>query len=66
MCAKNKDVDEINKRYFENNHNEIMEFKQNIRYTRVLQRTRARAYVNEEMRKLIVKKLMDYQHQIVQ
>ena len=32
MCAKNKDVDEINKRYFEQNNNLPIVFKKKIQY----------------------------------
>ena len=32
MCAKNKDVDEINKNYFEENTNNPILFKQNLQY----------------------------------
>ena len=32
MCALNKDVDEINKSYFNKNENETYEFKKSVKY----------------------------------
>ena len=32
MCALNKDVDEINKSYFNNYENEPFEFKKSVKY----------------------------------
>ena len=32
MCALNKDVDEINKSYFNKNENETFEFKRSVKY----------------------------------